>query len=132
MPQQPPPHLADRYGKTPTSWYRQARWAIGVAAMIGVGWVIWAGVHQAKADVRWSTVGFVIEPDGGVRVTWDVGKDPGATALCQLRALDRSKTAVGISDVIVGPEEQHVTRRTDLIRTAAPAVTGVVDSCTLT
>jgi hypothetical protein len=93
--------------------------------------VVWAGLGQARADVRWTDLGYQVIDNSRVTVTYDVGKDPGATAVCSLRALDRFKSAVGIARVTIGPAPQRVTRRTDEIRTSALAVTGIVQECTV-
>jgi hypothetical protein len=123
---------AGRYGHPPSRGRRRALLALAAVALAGaLGWVIWAGLGQASADVRWSDVGFVIVGDTAVQVTYDVGKDPGDTAVCSLRALDRHKTAVGIAEVTIGPSEQRVTRRTDTVRTSAQAVTGIVRECSV-
>ncbi|GAB3594812.1 hypothetical protein GCM10027446_19180 [Angustibacter peucedani] len=128
-PTAPPP---GRYGQPPSASRRRALLLVGgVAVAVALAWVVWAGLGQAQADVRWSDVGFEIQGDTGVAVTYDVGKDPGRTAVCSLRALDRNKTAVGIAEVRVGPASQRVTRRTDVVRTSAQAVTGVVRECHL-
>jgi Domain of unknown function (DUF4307) len=109
------------------------RWwvAAGPLAAVGLGWVVWAGLGQARADVRWSAVGFVVQGSRAVQVTYDVGKDPSATVVCRIRALDRTKSVVGLTDVTIGPTSRRVTRRTDRVRTSATAVTGLVDSCRL-
>jgi Domain of unknown function (DUF4307) len=121
-----------RYGRVPSPARRRAALvAGGVAVLLALAWVVWAGLGQA-ADVSWSDVGFVIHDDTAVDVTYDVGKDPSATAVCSLRALDRNKTAVGIAQVTVGPSSAKVTGRTDQVRTSAQAVTGLVDHCALT
>lgn len=121
-----------RYGRPPSPARRRAALAVGaLAALTALAWIVWAGIGQASADVRWSDVGFVIQGDTGVAVTYDVGKDPARTAVCSLRALARDNTAVGIAEVRVGPSSEQVTRRTDLIRTSAKAVTGVVRQCRL-
>jgi Domain of unknown function (DUF4307) len=93
--------------------------------------VIWAGLGQANADVRWTDLGYHVIDDSRVSVTYDVGKDPKATAVCSLQALDVHKSAVGITQVTIGPTERRVTRHTDEVRTSALAVTGVVRDCTL-
>jgi hypothetical protein len=93
--------------------------------------VVWAGLGQARADVRWTDLGYQVIDNSRVTVTYDVGKDPRATAVCSLRALDRFKSAVGIARVTIGPAPQRVTRRTDEIRTSALAVTGIVQECTV-
>jgi hypothetical protein len=129
IPLTPPP---GRYGSPASPARRRLLLVVaGLAVLAGLAWVVWAGLGQARADVRWSDVGFVIHADTSVDVTYDVGKDPAATAVCALRALDRHKTAVGIAEVTVGPSSERVTRRTDTVRTSAQAVTGVVRECTL-
>ena len=100
-------------------------------AAAGLAWVVWAGLDQARADVRWTDLGYHVVDDSRVSVTYDVGKDPSATAVCSLRALDRFKSAVGITRVTIGPQRERVTRRTDQVRTSARAVTGIVQQCTL-
>ena len=104
---------------------------MGLLATAGLAWVVWAGLGQAEADVRWTDLGYQVIDNSRVSVTYDVGKDPGATAVCSLRALDQQKSAVGIADVTIGPTERRVTRRTDQIRTSALAVTGIVRECSL-
>ncbi len=129
IPVRPP---VGRYGRPPSPTRRGAALAAGaLAALIALAWVVWAGIGQASADVRWSDVGFVIQGDTSVVVTYDVGKDPARSAVCSLRALARDNTAVGIAEVRVGPSSARVTRRTDVIRTSAKAVTGVVRECRL-
>ncbi len=121
-----------RYGPPPSAGRRRALLAVAaVGVVLALAWVVWAGLGQARADVRWSDVGFVIQGDTAVAVTYDVGKDPGRTAVCSLRALARDKTAVGIAEVTVGPSSARVTRRTDVVRTSAKAVTGTVRECRL-
>jgi hypothetical protein len=121
-----------RYRRVPSPGRRRAALVAGaLAALVALAWVVWAGLGQASADVRWSDVGYQIHGDTAVDVTYDVGKDPDATVVCSLRALDRHKTAVGIAQVRIGPSSTKVTRRTDQVRTSAQAVTGVVDHCAL-
>jgi hypothetical protein len=124
----PPP---DRYG-TPSQGRRRAVVAVSaLLAAAGLAWVVWAGLGQADADVRWTDLGFRIVDDSRVTVTYNVGKDPAATAVCELRALDRTKSTVGIARVTIGPAPERVTRRTDEVRTSALAVTGIVQDCAL-
>jgi hypothetical protein len=122
----PPP---DRYGAPSPGRRLAVIVASVVLAVTGLAWVIWAGLGQASADVRWTDVGFQIVDNSRVTVTYDVGKDPAATAVCSLQALDQAKSTVGIARVTIGPASARVTRRTDEIRTSALAVTGVVKEC---
>ena len=128
----PDARLADRYGAAASPRRRRTRLAAGaVAALLALGWVVWAGLGQADADVRASDVGFRIVSDQRVDVTYDVGKDPGRTAVCTLQALDRGKGTVGVAQVETGPTRERVTRVTAPVRTSALAVTGVVRECVL-
>ncbi len=124
--------LADRYGGPVSPGRRRTRLAVGaVAALVALGWVVWAGLGQAGADVRTNDVGFAIVSDQQVDVTYDVGKDPGRTAVCTLQALDRGKGTVGVAEVETGPTRERVTRVTAPVRTSALAVTGIVRACVL-
>ena len=124
--------LHERYG-TPASPRRRRAWlALAAVAPIGaLAWVVWAGVGQARADVRWSDVGFRVVDNQSVDVTYDVGKDPSSTAICTLQAFDRDKGTVGLAQVTLGPRERKVTRNVATVRTSALAVTGVVRDCEL-
>ena len=124
--------LAGRYGAPPSRARRRVTRVVGaLAALAALAWVVWAGLGLAEVDVRSSDVGFRIIGDQRVDVTYDVGKDPRRTAVCTLQALDIHKGTVGLARVVVGPSSQRVTRRTDPVRTSAPAVTGIVRDCVL-
>ncbi len=124
--------LADRYGTAPGRRRRRAGYAAGALGLAAaLGWVVWAGLGQARADVRWNDVGFAIHGDSSVEVTYDVGKDPAKTAVCTLQALDASKGTVGLAQVTIGPRPQQVTRNVGTVRTSALAVTGIVRDCRL-
>ena len=125
----PPP---GRYGRPPSRGRRLAGLAgVALLAAAGLAWVVWAGLGQAHADVRWTDLGYQVRDDSLVTVTYDVGKDPAATALCTLQAMDVHKSTVGLARVTIGPARQQVTRHTDVVRTSARAVTGVVQDCAL-
>ena len=128
----PDARLADRYGAPPSRRRRRTQLAAGaVAALLALAWVVWAGLGQARSDVRASDVGFRVVSDQRVDVTYDVGKDPDRTAVCTLQALDRGKGTVGLAQVETGPTRARVTRTTAIVRTSALAVTGIVRECVL-
>ncbi len=127
-----PGALDGRYGPATAPGRRRTLRVVGaVAALVALAWVVWAGLGQARVDVRSDDVGFVIVSDQRVDVTYDVGKDPGRTAVCTLQALDRGKGTVGLATVTIGPARERVTRSTSTVRTSAPAVTGIVRDCAL-
>lgn len=126
------PDLAGRYGRDTSPGRRRARTlAIVAGAAAGLSWVVWAGLGQASADVRFSEVGFRVMDDQRVEVTYDIGKDPTATAVCTVQALDRSKGTVGLVQVTIGPTTAKVTRNIATVRTSAPAVAAIVRDCEL-
>ena len=77
-----------RYGRTPTERGRRAtRAAVVVLAVLGLAVVVWLGVGQARTPVRWDEVGFRVDGPTATELTFDVTKDPDATAVCRVRAL---------------------------------------------
>ena len=122
--------LSERYGTPPSPRRRRTWLALGALAAFGaLAWVVWAGIASARADVRWSDVGFRVVDNASVQVTYDVGKAPSSTVVCTLTALDRGKGTVGLARVTLGPREQKVTRNVATVRTSALAVTGIVRDC---
>jgi hypothetical protein len=121
---------ADRYGPPPSPTRRVAAIVLAVLALAGaLAWAGWIGLDAARKGVAWSDVGFVVEGDSAVRVTYDVTKDPQDTAVCSLRALDANKVAVGVAQVRVGPADARTTRHTDTVRTSTLAVAATVRTC---
>jgi Domain of unknown function (DUF4307) len=124
---------AGRYGDVVPPWHRTAARLLAlVAAAVALGWVVWAGLHQADRDVRWDDVGFRVTGDSEVMVTFDVIKDPDATVTCRLEAMNRQYAVVGVAQVKVGPSAARVTRHREPVLTQERAVTGVVKQCQLT
>ena len=127
-----PSRPADRYGDVRPPWHRlTARALAGAVVLAGLAWVVWAGLHQADRDVRWDDVGFSVSGPTGVDVTFDVIKDPDATAVCRLEALNAQYAVVGVAEVEVGPAPDRVVRRTEQVRTQERPVTGLVKTCSL-
>lgn len=122
---------AGRYGDRPPGRRRGTVVAVGALALVFLGWVVWAGLASAGKDVRWSDVGFVIVDDGAVEVTFEVVKDPGATARCTLKAMSENFATIGVASTDVGPAQGRAVRAVATVRTQERAVTGVVDTCEL-
>ena len=91
----------------------------GTALGGALAWAAWVGAASGRSGVSWTDVGFEIQGDTAVAVTYDVTKDPGDTAVCSLRALDRNKTAIGVARVTVGPSSSRTTRTS--ARSSSPA-----------
>lgn len=127
---QVPTPPAGRYGRTPTRGRRRAaRAALVALAVAGVALVAWIGLDQARTPVRWDEVGFRVDGPTSTELTFDVTKDPGATASCRVQALSDSYAEVGVQTVEVGPAGTATQRVTATIPTAELAVSAVVVSC---
>lgn len=122
--------IAGRYGPVRTA---RGRRGIVVAAVLGgalvVALLVWIGAGLLRDPVQWRDVGFVVQGADRVEVTFDVVKDPAATAECTIHALSSSFAEVGVISTTVGPAPDRVERHTVTVATSELAVTGVVDSC---
>lgn len=92
--------LAQRYGPARRT-SPVLIFAVFVSAILFVGWVVWAGFHQADQDVRWRTVGYSNSTDSSITVEFDVFKPAGSTVTCLVRALDLQSSEVGRAEVPV-------------------------------
>lgn len=121
---------AGRYGRTPTPGRRRAALAaLAVLVVAGLALVLWIGLGQAGKPVTWTEVGFRVDGPASTDITFDVTKDPGATAVCRVQAMSDRYAEVGVQSVEVGPAGTRTQRVTTTIPTAQEAVTAVVLSC---
>jgi hypothetical protein len=102
---------------------------LGVVALTFVTWVVWAGLQQSAADVRWQTFGYSDVSDTSVTVEFDVFKDQGQPVTCTVQALDVSGEIVGQArvDLTVDEGDVHLTYALPVTRRPTSAL---VDSCT--
>ncbi len=127
-PTGPPP---DRYGRSPAAGRRPAvRVLLALAVAAGVGLAAWFGLSMGQVPLDWQDVGFRVEDDAGVEVTFDVVRaDPARPASCRVEALNASYAQVGVVTVPVPPSEHQRVRLTTRVATSETAVTGTVTSC---
>ena len=124
--------LAGRYGPPRTARARRATLAAAVlGAALVLALIVWLGAAMLRDPVRWSDVGFSVKGVDRIDVTFDVVKDPAASARCTIHALNSSFAEVGVVTVTVGPQPEDVSRQTVTLATQELAVTGVVSSCEL-
>jgi hypothetical protein len=102
-----------------------------VLAVLAVAVAVWIGIGQARTPVRWEEVGFRVDGPTQTEMTFDVTKDPDATASCRVQALSDRYAEVGVQDVTVGPAGTQTQRVTTTIPTAEEAVSAVVEHCEL-
>ena len=110
---------------------RTRRWwlvgALGVCAMTAVA--VWFGVAAASGKVNWVNTGFDVVADNEVDVRFDLHRDPDRAVRCVIEAQDEQHFVVGRTTRRVAASSDSPSRHVAAVRTAAPAVTGYVDSC---
>ena len=116
----------DRYG------VRQSRSWIAVAlitAVVGVGWITWAGLHHSNPAIRTQLISFVVDNDRAISVRYSVDRhSTTATTVCTLIARDYDKNIVGQIDQEIPAGLANVELVT-AIPTRSEAVNADVSSC---
>lgn len=121
---------AGRYGPDRSARRRPA-WLVPavLAALLAAGVIAWLGTAALRDPVQWQDVGFAIAGPDRIDVTFEVTKDPAATVRCDVTAMSKSFTEVGVGSVELGPSDARVQRVTVPVATAELAVTGTVHTC---
>ena len=126
MQSQEPFNYNDRYGvKKGRSW-------IGVAlvtAVVGVGWITWAGLHHSNPAIRIQLITFIVDSDRAVSVRYSVDRENTKVAtICTVIARDYEKNIVGQIDQEILAGEAKVELVT-VVPTRSEAVNADVSSC---
>lgn len=120
----------NRYGRR-----RRVPWWAYLGGVIVAAWLsvalfaIGRAVTQRGVDA--GVRSFLTGPRS-VQVTFEVDKDPGATAVCTVRARNRAGQEVGRAQVTVGPATQRRTTLSYLLRTTDRPISGEVLDCRIT
>jgi hypothetical protein len=116
----------DRYGVRPTKgWVTPAV----VIAVIGISWLIWAGLHHSNPNIRASVISFTATTDREMSIRYEVvRKDKGQVITCTLVARDYDKNVVGQIEDEIGPGLAVVQKNTD-IPTRSQGVNADVVAC---
>ena len=105
---------------------------VGVlVAIVGVAWVIWAGVHAATRDSGVIPVGYQVVDDSHVQVRYQVQLSRSQATVCTLQAQNSDQTVVGQVNVRLParPQGDLTESRRDTVRTTQRAATATVTSC---
>lgn len=116
----------DRYGvKQSRSWVAIAL----ITAVVGVGWIIWAGLHHSNPAIRTQLISFVVDNDREVSVRYSVDRhSTTAATVCTLIARDYDKNIVGQLDQEI-PAGLSKVELVTVVPTRSEAVNADVSSC---
>jgi len=126
--------LAERYGRTRRDHRRTLIGAIvlgGVIVIVFGAWAIWVGLFQPTASVETTDVGNSRVSDTAIKVTWEISVNPGTSARCAVQALDSSFGIVGWKIVSLPPSTARSRTISAVVRTAQPALSGLIYRCWL-
>jgi hypothetical protein len=127
--------LAERYGRTPSTRRRNRLLYTALAVAVGivvVAWVLWAGLDQAGGTIDAEDTGHHIIDDRTVSISYQVSMPVGSTASCALQVQNEAHGIIGWLIVKIPASRLYTTTHTNTVRTAEPAVTGLIYRCWLT
>ena len=126
MQSQEPFDYNDRYG------LRKKRSWVGIAlitAIVGVGWITWAGLYHSNPEIRVQLISFTVDNDREVSVRYFVERDSAeAVSICTVIARDFYKDIVGQIDVEI-PSGKEKVELVSVVPTRSLAVNADVSTC---
>jgi len=126
MQSQEPFDYNERYG------LRKKRSWVGIAlitAIVGVGWITWAGLYHSNPEIRVQLISFNVDSDRAVSVRYSVDRNSAdAISICTVIARDFYKDIVGQIDVEI-PAGQEKVELVSVVPTRNLAVNADVSTC---
>jgi len=116
----------ERYGvKRPRSWIAIAL----ITAIVGIGWITWAGLYHSNPEIRVQLISFTVDSDREVSVRYFVERDSEeAVSICTVIARDFYKDIVGQIDVEI-PSGKEKVELVSVVPTRSLAVNADVSTC---
>lgn len=109
------------------------RWALSIIAtaflVAAIGW--WT-LRDYGQQITATTVGYKVESDSAVSVSFDVTRPGGLPVTCTIEAMDEHFSVVGSTDIVIPVGSVPTTHHEGTVRTASRAVTGLVQDCVRT
>jgi hypothetical protein len=124
--------IAERYGRTRKHSRRTLIFAIGFGGailLVFAAWTIWAGFFVPGASVDTENVGNIRINAQEMEVRYEVSENPGQHAKCAIQALDENFGIVGWKVVTIPPSSARDRNFSTVVRTAQPAVSGLIYLC---
>ncbi len=105
--------------------------AVAVIAVVGLGWLVWAGYRHATPQVDAQVATYVVKNDRSIAVVLTVERrDPSIRATCRIVAQATDFETVGEVEVAVPPGDRRLTNLDVTIVTLRRATTAVSKGCT--
>ncbi len=124
--------LNARYGRTVNRRRRNIIFAIGFGGAIVIVfafWAIWAGLFVPGASIDTEPIGNVAISSNQMQVKWQLSEAPGTHAKCAVQALDENFGIVGWKIITIPPSSSDTRNLSTVVRTAQPAVSGLIYLC---
>jgi hypothetical protein len=124
--------LNARYGRTVNRRRRNLIIAIGFGAIVVIVfalWTIWGGLDTATASIDTEPIGNIRISSNQMEVKWEMSEAPGTKAKCAIQALDENFGIVGWKIITVPPSSYGTRNLSTIVRTAQPAVSGLIYLC---
>jgi hypothetical protein len=116
----------DRYGIKPANRWRPLA---GVILVVGIIWLLWAGLHHSRPEISASLISFSVSNDREIVLRYEANRrDPNRELTCTLVARDIDKLVVGQVDDVI-PAGQGLVDRSTAIPTRNLAATASVLRC---
>lgn len=130
-------NLESRYGSSRRRAQRPASFWITlavIASVLSIAFVAWVQSDRSTAKPDFKDVSHELTSSDEVSLTFQVVKDPKATSVCAIKALNSERAPVGWTEVTVGPNnaeqgDSTVRQETTKVRVLSEATTVTVDNC---
>jgi hypothetical protein len=106
--------------------------AVVLLVLLTGAWFLWSGHDTVTTSVDAQDTGTTVVDQYTVRISFDLSVTPGRAASCALQAQNESHGIVGWKIVAIPASETFTRSFTETVRTAQPALVGLIYKCWLT